>query len=123
MVTHTQERTEVHLTTEERGEQTIETELIDRIGAVIEQSQSNSYETGAAQEAATPETDRDRQEDHPLQLEPATQDAPAPEHDHEQPHTADRDERDRDTDRLTREQPNEREIDQDRDNNLGYGIE
>jgi conjugative relaxase-like TrwC/TraI family protein len=59
VVTHTEERTDVHITAEPHSGQTIETELIDRIGAVIEQSHANTHETSTTPEAASPETDRD----------------------------------------------------------------
>jgi conjugative relaxase-like TrwC/TraI family protein len=142
VVTHTEEQTQVHITAESPSEQTIETELIDRIGAVIEQSQTNVHENGVDQDAAThepdrttAESDRDHQQDQPLQLEPPTQGIEPPEHattqtideQQDRDQTPDRDcdeaDRDRDADQLIREQPNEHEIDQDRDNDLGFGIE
>ncbi len=80
VVTHTQERTDVHINVEERGEQNIEAELIDRIGAVIERSHAQEPTTAdreantAAREASTPGPEREREPDSPPQLEPAERD-------------------------------------------------
>ena len=125
-VTHneTLDRTEVHISTEERGEQNIETKLTDRIGAVIERSQSHTHE------ASTPKAGREAQTERALEhgFGAAAETGAEPvlpeslEQDLKQLLDAARDERDREADREQSIDP-ERGIDAERDNDLGFGIE
>ncbi len=108
VVTHTQERTEVHITAEQHSGQTIETELIDRIGAVIERSQ--------AQEPNTAE--REREPDGPPQLEPAERDTNQPNDPERDPYIDQAIQEAQD-----RQQAWESGIDPDRDNDQSLGIE
>jgi hypothetical protein len=73
-VTQSQGNTNIHATTEDRdGERDIETELINRIEAVIERSHTQAT-SATPQEANTPEPDRENHEhqhDQPTQIEPS----------------------------------------------------
>jgi hypothetical protein len=123
-VTQTQERTDVHIATEDRGERDIETELTDRIEAVIERSQAQEATTAdreantADREASTPEPNHEREPDNPPQLEPADRDT-------DQARDADRDPYIDQAiqDAQDRQQAYERDNAQDRDNDHGFGIE
>jgi len=115
-VAQTGERTDVRMNTEQRGERDIATELTDRVGQVIERSQTQ--EPDNAHQASSPQTDRERQHDQPAQLEPGK-------HNIDHAKDAGRDsyidqaiqeERDR-------QQAFEQGIDPDRDNDLAFGIE
>jgi conjugative relaxase-like TrwC/TraI family protein len=106
-VTRTPERTEVRITKEDRGERDIEAELTDRVGEVIEQSHF--------QAADTPEPTQDRV----AQVELGEQDTG------NQAQHADRDPY---IDQAIQEQRDqqqawEHDIDTDRDNDRGFGIE
>jgi conjugative relaxase-like TrwC/TraI family protein len=105
-VTQSQGRTDIHTTSEDRGERDIQAELTDRIGQVIEQARAPA--------------DRERQPDQPAQLEPAGGD------------TANTQTKDPGRDPYIeqvlqeardRQQAWEQGIDPDRDNDRGYGIE
>ncbi len=119
------DQTNVHISTEDRDGKDIQTELKDRIEQIIEHSQTNETtnttdtvrenQPGLAElQLGEPALDQ-QAEIEPLEQEPQL--APEPE-------PVDRDsyiaQATQDTDR---EQTPEQDIDQDRDNDLGYGIE
>ncbi len=66
--TQSPDGTDVQISREDRGERDIQTELTDRVGQVIEQSQSQEA-TGTTHHANTAKADRERQPDQPAQLE------------------------------------------------------
>ena len=107
--TDSQGNIDIHISTEDRGERDIETELIERIGQVMERSRSQA--AGATHQASTIEIDRERQSDRLTQLEPGERSSidQATQEQHE------------------RQQDPERGIDSDRDvdrdNDRGFGIE
>jgi conjugative relaxase-like TrwC/TraI family protein len=106
-VTRTPERTEVRMSTEDRGERDIEAELIDRVGEVIEHSHFQATDT--------PEHPHDR----PTEPQPGEQDIA------DRAQDADRDPY---IDQAIQEQQDqqqawEHDIDTDRDNDRGFGIE
>ena len=118
IATQSQDRTDIHITTEDRGERDIEAELTDRIGHVIEQSQAREPVT--TQEANTPQADREGQPDQPAQPEPPGSD------------TANSQAKDTDRDPYIdqviqeaqdRQQAWEQGTEPDRDNDRGFGIE
>ena len=119
-IAQSQERTEIQISTEARGEQNIETELRDRIGEVIERSQAQqatpSPQADPTDQATTPEPNHEpeHQPDRPTELQPGE---PAIQPEIQQIIQEQQD----------RQQAWERGIepdqDNDRDNDLGYGIE
>ncbi len=113
-VTQTGDHTHVHMTTEDRDERAIETQLTERIEAVIERSQAQEPNTADREASApgdnanSPEQDRERQPDTAPQLEAG--------------------DRDPYIDRAIqeaqeRQQAYDRDTAQDRDNGHGLGIE
>jgi conjugative relaxase-like TrwC/TraI family protein len=114
-VTHNQEEgTNIHITTEDRGDRDIETELTDRIGQVIERShaqQANpTNHASPGERANTPEPDHqpENQPNQPHELQPAEPDIQ----------------------QIIKEQQDRQQAwehgispDQDNDHDLGFGIE
>jgi conjugative relaxase-like TrwC/TraI family protein len=114
-VTQSQDRTDIHTTTEDRGERDIEAELTDRIAQVIEQARAP-----ATTQANTTETDRERQPNQPAQLEPTGSDTA-----NSQTKDAGRDPY---IERVIQEAQDRQQVweqgmEQDRDNDRGFGIE
>jgi hypothetical protein len=107
-------RTEVHISTEDRGDRDIQTELRDRIGQAIERSQTQqantAHQTDPTDRANTPEPDHEPEQ--PAELQPGEP-------------TIDREIEQIIQDQQDRQQDWEQGIepDNDRDNDLGYGIE
>jgi conjugative relaxase-like TrwC/TraI family protein len=115
-------RTEVQISTEERGDRDIQTELRDRIGQVIQRSQAQqantAHQTNPTDRANTPEPDHEpeHQPDQPAELQPGE-------------HTIDpeiqqiiQEQQDRQQDWEQGIEP-DNDRDHDNDNDLGYGIE
>ncbi len=127
---HTDGETDVRMSTENREGRDIQTELQDRIGQIIERSQTR--EAGNTRAEQTPQR--------AAQNEPATQEEPLHEreHQHDQPAQLEPDEHNlyqakdagRDTyieqaiqEAQERQQAQERAIEQDREDDRGFGIE
>ncbi len=119
-------RTEVKISTEERGDREIDSELKDRIGQAIEQSQTQQAtpddqptpdeHANPSERANTPEPDREHshQAEPPIELQPGE---PAIDQEIEQAIEA---QQDRQQDWENGIEPDQ---ENDRDNDLGYGIE
>lgn len=109
-----QGHTQTYISTEDRGDRDIETELRDRIGQVIERSQTQH--TNPADRAHTPEPDHisERHAEQPAQLQPGE---PVIEPEIQQ---IIQEQQDRQHDWEHGIAPDQNN---DRDNNLGYGIE
>ena len=121
-VTQTDKQTNVHIATEDRGDREIAPELVDRIGQIIEHSRAQ--QATPADRANTPEPDREReyrpvqpaeiQSGQPAELQPA-ETAIEPEI---QQIIQEQQDRQQDWEHgISPDQEN------DRDNDLGYGIE
>ena len=137
---HSHGETDVQMSTEDRNERDIQTELRDRIGQIIERSQSHEATN-------TRDTDRDHRREEaallepgertphrqpaiePLQNDPSTEPTtepaerdsqlqPEPEHVDRDPYIEQAIQEERD-----RQQAFEQDIERDRDNDLGLGIE
>jgi conjugative relaxase-like TrwC/TraI family protein len=131
-VSRARERTDIHVSREDLGEQGMDTGAIERLGELMAEShaQEASITTPvadrSADQAREPETERTSDRGvgavAPTGPDPSLQETHEP--DLEQLRAAEREERDRERDDLTREpEPDEREIGQERDNDLGFGIE
>ena len=136
-VSRAREQTDIHITREDLGEQGLDPGAIERLAERMAESRAQeasitkqpAERTPAAEQGRDPTTEitneptRDREISAATQIDPAPSTDASREHDEEQLHAVvERDERDRGTDQLARE-PNELDIDQDRDNDLGFGIE
>ena len=120
---HSHGDTDVSMSTEDRNGRDIETELRDRIGQVIERSQSQ--EAATTREASSPEPDRECQ---PAQLEPDPAQLGPVERDSD--HQPERDPVERDPyieqaiqEAQERQQAWEQGIEQELDNDRWFGIE
>jgi hypothetical protein len=121
-VTQSPDGTDVQIDREDRGERDIETELTDRISQVIEQSQAQQAST--AHEPSSPEMDRELQHDQPPQLEHDPAQLGPPDHQPEREPV----EREPYIEQAIqaaqeRQQAWEHGIEQDRENDRGFGIE
>jgi hypothetical protein len=109
-----QGHTETYISTEDRGDRNIQTELVDRIGQVIERSQTQ--QATPTDRTNTPEPDHQAEQPHELQpgeptIDQATDTGRDPYIDQAIQEAQDR------------QQEMERGIEQDRDNDRGFGIE